>query len=165
MTLNPTMSSSHDAKHYYATLFPAESVFCLLQRTRLSPSNREFGIETLDGKFRRWKSCSSPADLRRLLVSSETGKLNIGAVYETSVSNRFKRDRSGEYTPMNDVGAELKFDIDLDDYTHLGAAKHDLMAGTSTGTRSLETSARNQFRLQEVFGRLLGAAGRASLGV
>ena len=66
---------------------------------------------------------------------------------------------------MNDVGAELKFDIDLDDYTHLGAAKHDLMAGTSTGTRSLETSARNQFRLQEVFGRLLGAAGRASLGV
>jgi len=129
VTLNPTMFSRDDARHYYATLFPAESVFCLLEhssRPTHPPSNREFGIETLDGKFRRWKSCSSPADLRRLLVSSETGKLNIGAVYETSVSNRFKRDRGGEYTPMNDVGAELKFDIDLDDYTHLGTAKHDL---------------------------------------
>jgi DNA primase small subunit len=117
-----------DSEHYYRTHFPATSLFKMVSREwegEFAPVNREWGVETIDGKFKRWKSCSSADELRRLVSASGVGKLNIGAVYTTPARSRWELDL-GCAKVMHDVGSELRFDIDLDDYPHLGVTKDDL---------------------------------------
>ena len=106
---------------YYKNVFPAEKVFELFTRKLENPEKREWGIETNDGKFIRWKACSSANDLRKLVCENDTGKLNIGAVYTEAVWLRWRQQ-----APMVAHSREFVIDLDLDDYGFLGVTKDNL---------------------------------------
>ena len=103
---------------YYKHMFPASHVFKLFSRTwqdkKYSPECREYGTETIDGIFRRWKCCSNEDDLRTLVSAAEIGKLNIGAVFKQQIWMRWKLPSNQSMIPLQ---REFVIDIDLDDYS------------------------------------------------
>ena len=114
--------------HYYNTVFPAQSLHAFATRSyatanaSFNADQREFGTEAVDGTFRRWKACSNPLELKKLVAQHGIGKLNMGAVYERPVSMRFK------LPPPSDEAhrTQLIIDVDLTDYSHFAVPKNDL---------------------------------------
>ena len=103
--------------------FPATELHDFFATAHACMSNkaldcREWGVETTDGLFVRWKPCGSPKELSKLVTKHKTGKLNVGAVYDRSVSERRRM------APMKPVAREFVIDVDLDDYGNVD--KHDL---------------------------------------
>ena len=115
--------------HYYKTVFPAQSLHAFATRSAATANasfnadQREFGTEAVDGTFRRWKACSNPSELKKLVAQHGIGKLNMGAVYERPVSMRFKLPSTESMKP---IGRELIIDVDLTDYSHFAVPKDDL---------------------------------------
>ena len=106
---------------YYKKDFPADAVFKLFSRPwqckPFNPEQREYGIETVDGIFRRYKQCVDAAELRKLVSEDGVGKLNVGCVFNAPVSERWKRSLSNPIVPKQ---REFVIDIDLDDYSSAG---------------------------------------------
>jgi DNA primase small subunit len=106
---------------YYKNEFPANEVFEFFNRawqpTPFAPDQREWGVETTDGRFKRWKSCSTASDLKKLVGEEGVGKLNVGAVFETPVRVRWKQSSLQSMVPTQ---REFVIDIDLDDYASSG---------------------------------------------
>lgn len=100
------------AKTYYHEHFPAHHVHRLCARgwTRLAAGHREFGFEELDGSFQRHVSCPTERELHTRVKRWNTGKVNIGAMYNVPPP---QREKAQTFVP---VGRELVFDVDLDDY-------------------------------------------------
>jgi DNA primase small subunit len=93
-------------KKYYQFVFPAGVVHALFEN-----HNRAFGIESLDAKvFARYREASTPKELRALVTDRcGVGKLNIGPIYDGPPSKHAA-------LTLVPVEAELKIDLDLDDY-------------------------------------------------
>jgi len=107
---------------YYKESFPASEIFEFFSRPfqttpPFNPEQREWGVETLDGCFRRYKQCSNADDLRKLVAEKGVGKLNVGCVFDSAVSQRWKRSLSNPILPKQ---REFVIDIDLDDYSSAG---------------------------------------------
>jgi len=106
---------------YYSKEFPSDAVFDLFDRawqpTPFASDQREWGVETTDGRFKRWKSCSTASDLKKLVGEEGVGKLNVGAVFETPTWVRWKQSSQTSMVPKQ---REFVIDIDLDDYSSSG---------------------------------------------
>ena len=135
-----------DFQNYYKNSFPSEDVFNLFnrhdsntanlnekkkkQKGAILPSNREWGIETTDGVFMRYKSCETTDDLKKLVSQPNVGKVNTGAVYNETVSLRWKRSSLSAIYPIR---REFIIDIDLTDYASSGISiSKDDVAGNDT---------------------------------
>lgn len=115
-------------KGYWKHDFPAETVHRLFAREWQQdgpPSDRrEYGIETHpDGNYRRWMDCMRVQDLRGFVQHPKFGKLNVGAMMDKRPSLRWKCPSGQEPKP---VLAELRIDIDMDDYDKANISKSDL---------------------------------------
>lgn len=102
---------------YYKKDFPSGAVHgffaaahaCMEGQTL---DRREWGIETLEGVFVRWEGCDSAEALQKLVSKWDTGKLNVGAVYDVPVRERKKRTAR----IVRAIAREFVIDVDLDDY-------------------------------------------------
>lgn len=116
---------ANDRRHYYRTLFPAEPVWKLMvARNPQRPEVREFAceLEVDDGEiWKRYGSCASPEDLRRIVVGSAFKALHVGPCF--SEAARHAR-RPGAYAKSK----ELIFDLDLQDVPWFGVDKTDQAA-------------------------------------
>jgi DNA primase small subunit len=113
---------------YWQHAFPAETVHRLFARNWQpggpAPERREYGIETHpDAQYRRWFDCARVEDLRKFVQHPKFGKLNVGAMMDQRPSLRWKCLSGHEPKP---VLAELRIDIDQDDYDRAGISKNDL---------------------------------------
>lgn len=106
---------------FYKHSFPAEDVFRLFARSwqpkPYRPEQREWGVETVDGIFRRYKQCVDASELRKLVSEGNVGKLNVGCVFNAPVSERWKRSLSNPIVPKQ---REFVIDVDIDDYSSAG---------------------------------------------
>lgn len=109
-------------QEYYRRHFPARQLDRFCSRRYISkggvapyhPDNREYGIETTDGIFIRYRSCPNEQALRDLVAKNpNVGKLNIGAVFEQAPSLKRKTSSQSSIMP---IGREFVIDIDLTDY-------------------------------------------------
>ena len=112
------------SKYYYRTIFPAEAVWTLFAQ-RADAANREFACEVEIGEgavvWKRYESCKSPEELRRVVTGSAFKALHIGP----SFSEAAHRARVPGVVPM---GKELVFDLDLQDVAWFGVDKDDQQA-------------------------------------
>lgn len=115
------MNEEEAFQRYYASFFPCDAVFGLLTR-HCKAEHREVGVETLDGKFTRWRACATSEQLKSMVSKHGVGKLNVGAAYEQPVSMRYKLP-VGE--GMRVRGREMSFDIDMQDYSFFNIDKQD----------------------------------------
>ncbi len=117
--------ANSDAAVYYSKLFPHETACGLLGRTWRGKDSlplRELCIETADGCYMRWKSVSSPAELKQLFASVATLKFHTGAIYNEEPCHRKK---------IHDMHAKVRefvVDIDVNDYANSGVDADDVEA-------------------------------------
>jgi DNA primase small subunit len=118
------MQSARDhVARYYAEFFPHETVCELLGRAWRGKDmiqKRELCIETNDNLYLRWKSVSSPKQLKMLFASFATLKFHTGAIYDKEPCHRKK---------LSAITPELRefvVDIDANDYTNSGVDCDDL---------------------------------------
>ena len=113
---------------YYKHAFPYDVVHRLFARGWQpggpSSDKREYGIETHpDGQYRRWKACPRAQDLQTFVQHPQFGKLNVGATFDKCPLERWSCPSGSEPKP---VQAELRIDIDMDDYDKLGISKDNI---------------------------------------
>ena len=135
-------------KEYYRNHFPHEAVCKLLGRAWRGKDMlhfREVAVETHNDSYIRWLSVSSPAELRRTLVSKNTCKVHVGAIFDQQPIHR-KKVHSIEATQR-----EFVVDIDLDDYVNSGVEASEIDACDATwpvvafGMVIVETIMREKF--------------------
>lgn len=103
---------------YYERLLPFRQVFQWLSH---SPSvtkdftMREFAYEFRLGAYQRYNSFANAAEFKKLVVSSNPTRFEIGAVYAVNPKERKNLPKSA----MKPLSKELVFDIDLTDYDEI----------------------------------------------
>lgn len=116
---------AHVRKVYYRNHFPHEAVCKLLGRAWRGKDMlhfREVAVETHDDVYIRWLSVSSPAELRSILVSKNTCKIHVGAIFDQQPIHRKK------VTSIQATQREFVVDIDVNDYVNMGVDSGDLEA-------------------------------------
>lgn len=111
----PGRPSSSDMLFYYERILPFKLVFKWLSHSPKATKDftmREFAYEFRLGAYQRYNSYASVDEFKKLVVSANPTRFEVGAVYTVNPKERKNLPKSA----MKPVGKELVFDIDLTDY-------------------------------------------------
>lgn len=111
--------------NYYNTVFPVEPIWNLLSaRCSRKPEAREYAceLEIGDGTiWKRYESCKSPEELRRVVTGTRFKALHIGPTFSEAASCARRPGVSVQ-------GKELVFDLDLQDVAWFDVDKSNQVA-------------------------------------
>lgn len=111
----PGRPSSSDMLFYYERILPFPLIFKWLSHSPKATKDftmREFAYEYRLGAYQRYNSYTSVDDFKKLVVTANPTRFEVGAVYTVNPKERKNLPKSA----MKPVSKELVFDIDLTDY-------------------------------------------------
>lgn len=110
--------SSADMLFYYERILPFRQIFQWLNHLPKPTKDftmREFAYEYRSGAYQRYNSFTSPEDFKKLVVTANPTRFEVGAVYAVNPKERRNLPKSA----MKPLSKELVFDIDLTDYDEI----------------------------------------------